>query len=180
MRWTSCLALLVCAAPLSGCSTTFTPSGPHLAIVVDGGSVAYARDGHVYPHGFFGGGLRDAVSGVPAAEEAAASYQRDLIGGAVGSGISSACLITSLTVGFSQIDDRTPDPAANAAILGGLVCGLVALGVAIGFTVSAPSHHYDAINLYNDAVDRRLREPKPPPPLVTPPPAAPAEESVTP
>ena len=158
-------------ALLSGCSTTFTPSGRHLAIVVDNGAMAYSRDGRTYSSGFLGSGLAEAVSGVPAAEEAAAAYQKDLLGGVIASVVASACLTTALAAGFSTIDDRSNDhPTANALALGGFACGLVGLGVGLGFIAAAPAHHYDAINLYNDAVDRQLEAPKAPPVLTGPPP----------
>ena len=164
--------VFVGAALLCGCSTTFTPSGQHLAIVVDNGAMAYARDGQTYSSGFLGSGLREAVSGVPAAEEAASSYQRDLIGGVIASVVSTACLTTALAAGFSTIDDRSNDHStANALVLGGFACGLVGLGIGLGFIAAAPAHHYDAINLYNDAVDKRLGAPRAPPVVTGPPPA---------
>lgn len=155
---------------LTGCSTTFTPSGPHLAVVVDSGAMAYSRDGQKYPAGLFGGGLREAVAGVPAAEEAAEAYQRDVIGAVVGSVVSTVCLTTAFAAGFSTIDDRSQThPTANVLILGGFACAVVGLGVSLGFVAGAPAHHYDAINLYNDAVDKRLAAP---PALIGPPEAA--------
>lgn len=163
--------VIVGGALLAGCSTTFTPSGRHLAIVVDHGAIAYSRDGRTYSSGFLGSGLKEAVSGVPAAEEAAAAYQTDLVGGVIAYVVSTACLTTALTAGFSTIDDRSnAHPTANALVLGGFACGLIGMGVGLGFIAAAPAHHYDAINLYNDAVDRRLEAPKAPPVLTGPPP----------
>ena len=93
---------------------------------------------------------------------------------------ATASVMTTLAVGFSRIDERTPNPASNAVMIGGVLCGLVSLGVAIGFTAAAPGNHYDAINLYNNAVERRLRQPKAPPPVAPDTPPKPVEDGATP
>ena len=168
--------VLAGAAVISGCSTTFAPSGPHLAIVVDHGAMAYSRDGQKYAHGVLGGGLKEAVNGVPAAEEAAEAYQNDLIGGLISSVVSTVCLTTALATAFSRFDYRAEaHPTENALLIGGFACGLVGLGIGLGFIAAAPAHHYDAINLYNEAVDKRLAAPLVPP-VVTGPPPPPAPE----
>ncbi len=153
-------AILVAAA----CSTSYVPrSGRRIAVVMDGGQLAYQRDGQVYTHGLFGGGLVDAVQGVPAAEEAARSFRRRMASGFVMLFGGLVCSMVALEVAFERsADDESERPLAVSG--GCLLVGLTG-GVVLG---SAAPYQWDAINLFNDAV-----EPAAPPPASGPPGAQP-------
>src|SRR5450755_4367702 len=60
-------SILVCS-----CSSGYEPArSPRIAMVVDGGTPTFVKDGTRYRSTFFAGGLVDAVRGNPRAEEQA-------------------------------------------------------------------------------------------------------------
>jgi hypothetical protein len=140
----SLLALtLVCA----GCSTHYQPRpGPRLSLVMEGGSLAYQRNGETIQHGFFGGGLVDAVETDPAAVEAAETYQGRLIGGFVAQIVGIGCFAAGTGWALSEESDST-----QASILvGSLGCLLAGAITGTVLFASAQPYHWDAINIYND------------------------------
>jgi hypothetical protein len=133
---------------------------------MDGGQLAYQRDGQVYTHGLFGGGLVEAVQGVPAAEDAARSFRRRMAGGFVMLFGGLVCSMVALEVAFERsADDESERPLAVSG--GCLLVGLTG-GVVLG---SAAPYQWDAINLFNDAVEPAAPAP---PPASGPPGAQPA------
>jgi hypothetical protein len=145
-------ALLASALAASGCGTTYTPRpGPRVSMVIDGGTPAYTRDGRTYPAGFLGGGLVDAVAGVPAAEEHARTFRDRNVGGFAAS-LAGLGLVLGGTLQTLH-DARDHDPPALG--LGLVAAGLAAELVGLALVASAQPHQLDAINVYNDAVEAR-------------------------
>src|SRR5262245_35096536 len=67
---------------LSGCSTSYAPKPhPRVALVMQGGTPVYIREGRVYPGGGFGGDLREAVQGNAEAEAHAKTYRTHMVVG---------------------------------------------------------------------------------------------------
>jgi len=122
---------------------------------MDDGELTLVRDGDSFPAGFFGGGVVDAVQGNSAALEHARTYRQYTIAGwtlylgGLGLGLAG--------VGLWQAGERNDDSVqahtGEALVLG----GVAALVAGVGFLMGAQPHLWDAINLYNDEVDRRLR-----------------------
>lgn len=156
------LALLSVAALLS-CSTKYQPQlGPRLSIVMEGGSPVYVRDGKKFEHGFAGGGLVDAVEDDPEAKAAAETYHSRMTSGFALYLVGTACLITGVSVGLSHIDDNQRSNSTDALAIGGLLCGFAGLISGGVLLVSGQPYQMDAINIYNDNVERRRLVPAPP------------------
>ncbi len=140
----------------SACSTRYVPrAGPRLSIVMEGGAPAYAKDGKVYKHGFAGGGLVDAVEDDPEALEAAQKYQTSMVTGFLLVLAGSACLTASIIFLATRdpLDER--DSTNDSLALGTAVCGLAGYVSGTVVLASGQPYHFDAINIYNDKVDKR-------------------------
>ncbi len=140
------LPLSLAAGLASACSSSYIPRQQQgrIAIAMKSGQFAYHREGRVYEHGFMGGGLVDAVRGVPRAESAANQYHKRSIWGLVGVIAGTLCTSTALAV---AIDNPGKESSA-------LTTSLLCLGVTLagaGVAISAVPYQYDAINLFNDA-----------------------------
>lgn len=155
MRSASASAVALALALVPACTTSYVPqSRGRIAMVLQGGVQAYARDGRVYPHGFLGGGLLRAVAGNPAAERAAREYhdrQRDGLllglGGLVCSVIAAGAMMSDLQTGPQPVD-RHPDDVPTAAVIAA-GCMIASMG-GLGYILTAEPYRYDAINIFND------------------------------
>lgn len=148
--------LLASAMALSGCATTYTPRpGPRLSVVMEDGKLAYARDGKTFESGMFGGGLVEAVEGVPEAEERARSFRNRNTSGfaATLAGLGLVIGGAAVTVEGIHSDRSNRQQLGLGLLLGGLALEII--GSAI--MASAPPHQLDAINIYNDAIEERQR-----------------------
>jgi hypothetical protein len=156
----SLLALtLICA----GCSTHYQPRpGPRVSMVMEGGSLAYHRNGETIQHGFFGGGLVEAVESDPAAVEAAEIYEGRLIGGFVAQIVGLACFAAGTGWALSEENDTTQ----GTILLGSLGCLLAGTITGTVLLTSAQPYHFDAINIYND--NKQLGVYPMPPPYAPP------------
>lgn len=173
------LVAVVTAVALAGCSTHYQPmAGPRISTIVQGGQPTYVRDGREYPHGFFGGGLVDAVEGDPEATEAAETYRDRNVGGFVALMVGSACLvggIGALAVSAGQDNTSGTPHTADYVAGGAILCGLAGLIAGSIVMASGQTYQFDAVNIYNDHMEQRLRVPYYPPPFVPlPPGTAPA------
>jgi hypothetical protein len=177
------LVLVVLLAPTSlGCASSYVPRpGPHVALVQDGGTISYVRDGVKYDGGIFGGDIDQAVSGSPRAEEYASQYKNGMTTGFVLTMIGSVGLIGGASLlGAEEAQTPSWDSTTTTAMivmLSGLVVELVGAGIA----ARAQTHLYDAVNVYNDDVDTGWLRAAPPgfaPPA--PPPVAPASPALPP
>jgi hypothetical protein len=138
------------AAATAACSTTYSPQrSGRVAMVVEGGSLAFVRDGRTYPLGLLGGGLADAVACDPEAVEHAHAYTRDMAIGLISTIAGVAALAGDLA--YASVPARAgawPQPV-DLGILG---AGAVAAILGDIFLDSAQPNLYDAINIYNDHV----------------------------
>lgn len=171
----------------TGCSTVYAPRPTgHVALVMEGGSLKYAKNGQTESLGFFGGGLVDAVTGNAAAEDEARDYRNLNIAGfttTIAGGVSAGAGAVLLIDGAARSNG---DDTLASAGLGLLLGGLVAEVVGSILVASAQPHFLDALNIYNDGVDAARFVPPPPGygpyaypppggvPRGFPPPAAPA------
>lgn len=176
------LALVVLLAPTSlGCASSYVPRpGPHVALVQDGGTISYVRDGVKYDGGIFGGDIDEAVSGSPRAEEYAREYKSGMTTGFVMTMIGSVGLIGGASLlGAEEAQTSNWDSTATTALivmLSGIVVELVGAGIA----ARAQTHLYDAVNVYNDDVDTGRLRAAPPGFGPPPPPVAPASPALPP
>lgn len=145
------ILLLSMTVPFVACSSSYTPqhSGRKISTVWTGGSLAYHRDGQVFEAGYFGGGLLDAVSGVPKAEAAARTRRRRGIVGTVLTVGGFVCASIAMSLSSDDVNGLSER--------GAVAVGACSLGIAagIGTSISAIPYQYDAINIYNDAVSER-------------------------
>jgi hypothetical protein len=160
--------VLALAVAVSGCATSYVPiPGRRVSIVLEGGNPKLSKGGRTYGIGF-GGGLVEAVGDHPEAERHAVAFRNGqittfaLIGGALASVLVGGALAFVYTGANNN--------GSPALAYGGIAGLTVALGLDIAaLIVSANTqpHLYDAINIYNDAVDPP-HAPFPPPPPPTP------------
>ncbi len=168
--WPTCTAvdaLVLCLALTSAsCSSRYQPqTGPRLAVVMDEGSLTYVRDGQKFKHGMMGGGLVEAVEDDPEAKEAAEKYHSRMTSGFVLYLVGTGCLITGMVVGLSTIDEREPHSDKDALAAGGLLCGVAGLIAGASLLAAGIPYQYDAVNIYNDNLDKRRAIMLPPPGL---------------
>ena len=141
----------------NACTVSYEPArSPRVAVVQDTGGLAYVRDGVHYSHGLTGNGLQDAVRGSPRAEHEAVLYSRKL-GWGFGMGMAGLGVmiggLAALPTGNQHFEWNTR--AYTGLSLIGL--GLAAYTTGLILVLSAGPHQWDAINIYNDEVDARLR-----------------------
>lgn len=154
----------------AACSTQYRPQpGPRVSVVLENSNLAYARDGKTYPHGFAGDGLVEAVSDNPRAREAAETYRSRLTSGFVLTLIGTVCLATAAVAVVPTYAADDPPAGAQALVVGAAACGLAGLISGGALLGSAQTYHWDAINMYNDDLERRA----PPPFWPYPPPGPP-------
>ena len=141
-------ALIACIA--CACSSSYTPrAGRRLSVVMSGGQLAYVRDGAMIEHGLFGGGLEDAVRGVPAAEEAARTHHHRTVGGflvGMGGFVCSMIATGAAAQGAESGDDIGTEIGLSFGCLGAALVGFIVMATGMPYM-------YDAINLYNDSVE---------------------------
>ena len=160
----------------SACSTHYAPRpGPRISVVMEGGQLAYVRDGRSFEHGFAGSGLVEATEGDPEAQEAAETYHSRTLTGFWLSMVGVACLVGGLVLLASTDNYETTN---TALLTGSLACGIGAPIAGSFVAVSGVPYHWDAINRYNDNAETRRWQPAPgyPPTL----PAGPAPPSAPP
>lgn len=148
-----CGILVLVVALTSACSATYMPRrSAHIKILISAGQEALLKDDRIYPLGFAGGGLVDAVRDNPRALDHAEAYQSGtlwglagVLAGAVAIGASPVALVSQT----GNRNGRDPDMTLFSALMGG---GLLLYSVGIGALLSAHPHIYDAVNQYNDDV----------------------------
>lgn len=146
----------------TACSTHYVPqSNGRISVVMDPG-MAFYKDGKTYHPGLFGGDVDEAVAGNAKAVDEAISYQNDQT---IGFACTLAGLAAILAGGAVLGADYPTDGQAKGLppSLGLLIGGIVAEVIGLGFTMSAQTHLWDAINIYNDGVNTGPRAPVPQP-----------------
>jgi hypothetical protein len=163
--------LLASCALTQGCSSGYEPArSPRVQMVIDDGALSFVRDGERYHNGFVtGSGAMDAVSGNPHAEAEARTARNLQIGSFVFGVAALGSATGALAVAGTNDGAQRHEATVNGLLISTLVCELVTLGLAF----SSMPHLYDAVNIYNDDLDRgaagpRLQRPAPPPPEETP------------
>ncbi|HEU5074236.1 MAG TPA: hypothetical protein VFU02_08685 [Polyangiaceae bacterium] len=133
---------------------------------MDGGQFTLVRDGQRFETGLFGAGVTEAVEGNPAAVEHARTYRQYTIAGwSLYVGGLAFTLTGAGLLGAGQRNDNPTQEHTGEALL---LAGLATFITGMGFLIGAQPHLWDAINLYNDGVDRRARERFWPAPTVPP------------
>ena len=139
-------------ALLGACSSSYMPrSRGRVAVTMQDGAMVYVRDGQAHPHGWFGGGLADAVAGSPAAVQAANQYHDHLVDGILLTTVGAVCM-PSVAVYVATQQESLSDRGAEVA-------GAVAIGCAVmlvagaAYAASAEPYRWDAINLFNDEAE---------------------------
>lgn len=139
---------------LVGCyrSTQAIPAGPQVAEVAINGRLHYVRDGQRIAHGWFGGGLVEAVEANDEAKDAAGTYFRRNAAGQILYMTSAVLVLNAFSLGYRP--DTDSDIYAGFTTGGLVLMGVatVTLGAGTIFYGSAQSYRYDAINLYNASV----------------------------
>jgi hypothetical protein len=125
----------------------------------EGGQVAFVRDGKHYRSLLVGGSLSDAVEGDPEAERIARKARNLEIGGYVFALGGIAPLVGAVAVQANSHPADEHQGTVTALLLSSIACEVVSLSL----TLNAVPRFYDAINIYNDNVDRSLLVPGPPP-----------------
>jgi hypothetical protein len=151
MRGTLLVATL---ASSLGCASSYRPMvTPRVQVVQTSSGLSFVRSGKQYEAGFFGGGLAEAVSGVPEAVEHANTYSNLQLGGFVfvlGGAAAYGGAIASLGNARADADGNVDLTTATVFLGTGFALSLVGW---IMFS-SAPPHLWDAINIHNDEVQR--------------------------
>lgn len=147
--------LLVLLPSVLACSSMYEPArSPRITTVVVDGTPTFVKDGKRYGGAAFATGLVDAVQGNPRAEEEARAGRNYAIAGFV----LDLTGVAAETGGLVVIGEN--DRHLNTG-LGLLVGGLACVAIGSGLLLSAPPHIYDAVNIYNDGVDRAGGSPIP-------------------
>lgn len=168
---TTC-AVFAGALAVSGCSTSYAPRpSPRVAVVMQGGTPGYAREGKVYPGGGFGGDIDEAVRGNPEAEAHANAYRANMIGGFAATLAGVASFVGGGMLYFANSDETDRDRDATAQAAGGVLAigGVAAYVTGLVLITTAQPHLWDAINLYNDGVYDPGVPPRPYGPYAAPP-----------
>ena len=154
------MVAVVSLASLAACSSHYIPrSRGRVSVVLQGGAPAYARDGEIHPHGFFGGGLQEAVRGNPAAEADAAEYHDRMRDGFLAAIVGAVCLPVS--VGYlaaNSIDEQANQTNQTIAVGAAIGCTALMFG-GLFYSVSAEPYRWDAINRFNDTDPQPVQGP---------------------
>ena len=174
------LVLVTLLAPTSlGCASSYVPRpGPHVALVQDGGTISYVREGVKYDGGIFGGDIEEAVSGSQRAEEYAHEYKTGMTTGFI---MTMVGALGAIGGAVWMGDAASQTPVSNSGMTSAtivLISGIVVELVGAGIAARAQTHLFDAVNSYNDDVDTgRVRAA---PEVYGPPPVAPASPALPP
>jgi hypothetical protein len=148
-----CCVVALVTVVASACTSESEPV-VHVQVMQTPSGLEFLRGKRHYEHGKFGGGLRDAVDGVPLAEQHADAHSRLLMGGFLlelaGLVLAGASLATAV-----QGDESRDGLDTSLALAGGAVVLSVASSTL--YARSTP-HVWDAVNLYNDELQRGARD----------------------
>ncbi len=155
---------------VTGCySSSYVPRDRRKVYkVMRDGRQGYVRDGQFRAETGFGGGLVESVHGNPGATQAAETFRSRSIGGFAMLMGGSVCLPTVMVYSLARAyENDTRDERgirSHAYIAAGCALLMIVGGV---YLASGMPHQFDAMNIYNDAVDAV-------PPVQWPPPPAPS------
>jgi len=153
-RWLSHIAGLATALATACASNDDLAANPPIQVVQTPSGLAFIRGDDTYDHGLLGCGLRQAVDGVPQAEEHAEAHSRLLAGGLL-FGLGSAALTGASVATALQADDGGEGFDTSLA----LASGAVALSVVSSILYENGATHVGrAVDSYNEAVQRAAAE----------------------
>jgi hypothetical protein len=139
------LLLLVTTA----CSSVYMPRrGPRVSLTMETGGLAIVRQGRLYPVGFLGGGISDALGDLPLARDFGAVYEQRSTFGLIALVAGGAGLIVAPTTALFSRDENA---ARNAGLL--LLGSLTAYVAGACLLTSAQPYLYDAVNAANDELE---------------------------
>ena len=150
-----------------------------MAMMMEGGQISFVRNGEHHQGFLVGNTLIDAVTGDPVAESEAHKARNLEVGGIVFLGAGLGALVGGVAVAAGDPGSDNNRATASGLLLTSVACELVSLGL----TLSAVPHIYDAMNIYNDDLNRNAPAPFPvrlPPPPFAPPPAPEPAQPVSP
>jgi hypothetical protein len=148
-RYTACSLLLL--ALTQSCTSGYEPArSPRVAIVMEDGQLTFVKDGE-HHHSFWlvGSSALDAVQGDPRAEAEARTARNLEIGGIVFT-VGAVGSATGALVSLLSPDEVQHQSTTQALLVSALACDVVALALLLN---SIP-RVYDAVNIYNDDLDR--------------------------
>ena len=146
----------------SGCfSSSHVGRDPRkVYMTIQDGSRGYTKNGEFYREVGFGGGLVEAVEDHPEALRAAQTFRGRALGGFLMAIAGSLCIPATMIWGLVRANEDGGDfPAGQGYLL--LGCAVLAIA-GTTYMVSGMPYQFDAVNIYNDAVDAQ-RVPWPPP-----------------
>ncbi|HEX3777571.1 MAG TPA: hypothetical protein VHV51_24045 [Polyangiaceae bacterium] len=149
-------ACLFSCVLLAGCSSSYEPArSPHVATIWEDGHLAYVRDGQHYGSSFFvGNGTIDAVQGNPRAEAEARTGRNLEVGGFVF--LLGTVGTAAGALGAIASNPEARDHQTEASVLLASAIAFEITGIAL--EISAFPHLYDAVNIYNDDLDRAAND----------------------
>jgi len=147
------IAVAVAVIAATGCSTHYMPMAHgRVSTIMQGGQMAYVRDGRVIRRGALGGGLIEAVRGNPAAERAARTFYQRNRDGLVMSLSGLAC--TAFGAGWLAYtlegnDGQVRNSEMTLPMITTVGC-LVLSYAGLFYMASGQPYSLDAINIFND------------------------------
>ena len=139
-------------AAVVACNTGYLPrSGRRVSVIMKDGAPALVRAGKNYPAGglFPGDEVIGAVAGDAAAEAELQTYRSQKATGTVFLFTGLAGVVAAGVIRSGQ--DSTDSVALSLSVF---ISGFILQMVGLGFTQSANNHLLDAVNIYNDDVER--------------------------
>lgn len=153
-RWRGRIVGLSVALAAACASDRDLTSSPLIRVEQTPLGLEFLRGDERYEHGAFGGGLRQAVAGVAAAEEHSGASSMLVTGGLL-FGLGSATLAAASIASVAQVDDSSD--ALDTPLT--LASGAIALSVVSSILYEhGATRARDAVHVYNDEVQRATSE----------------------
>ena len=144
----------ICAALSVGCASSYSPREPgRINVVLVGGSRVLEKDGRLYNMSGLWSDPIEAVSGHPLAEE----HARIFVSRRQTAGVLILLGLASMGAGLALNTSEPGHAGQKIAAEGITTVSLVTVLGSLFVFVFARSHIYDAINIYNDDVFRRIQ-----------------------
>lgn len=123
---------------------------------MQGGTPVYIREGRVFPGGGFGGDLHEAVEGNQEAESYAKSYRTGMVAGVTTALVGIASTVGGSILYLSNSSGPENERDGTAQAIGGTMAlsGIAAYATGMVLMLHAQPHLWDAINSYNDGVEK--------------------------
>jgi hypothetical protein len=152
-RTTLAAAVLACVSS-TGCTSAYMPRpNSHVTMVMDGGRIAFVRDGKKYEGGLLGGDIEEAVQGNAKAAEYASAYKTGMTTGFATTLLGLGGMLGGVALAGTEASEAPHSPSAPTPGLLVLAAGAVLYGIGLVVVLNAAPHLYDAVNVYNDGVD---------------------------